>query len=91
MTFEALKYLGITKSTLYSEAKQKLKDYYAIIEKKELVKTIYLRQQEKYNSIQFFARNVKLILNKACPDGNLDMLEKKIFIKVLQMDFATKS
>ena len=38
-SFEAAKYLGITKSTSYDEAKQKLKDHYAITEtKEELVK-----------------------------------------------------
>ena len=75
--FEAAKYLGIRKSTLYSEAKQKLKDYYAITEtKEELVENLYLRQQEKNENIQSFARNVKLIGHRAYPDGDLDMLEK---------------
>ena len=46
-SFEAAKYLGITKSTPYDEAKQKLKDYYAItVTKIELVEKLYLRQQE---------------------------------------------
>ena len=42
-SFEAAKYLGITKSTPYNEAKQKRKDYYAITEtKKKLVEKLYL-------------------------------------------------
>ena len=55
MTFEALKYLGITKSTLYSEAKQKLKDYYAIIEKKNLLKQFIFDNRKSiivFNSLQ---------------------------------------
>ena len=82
-SFEAAKYLGITKSTPYDEAKQKLKDYYATTEtKEELVEKLYFRQQEKIESIQSFARNIKLIGHRAYPDGDLEMLEK-ILIKVL--------
>ena len=81
-SFEDAKYLGITKSTSYGEAKQKLKDYYAITEtKEELVEKLYLRQQEKNESLQSFAKNVKLIRHRAYADGELDML-KKILITV---------
>ena len=74
-SFEAAKYLGITKSTLYDEAKQKVKDYYALTEtKEEIVEQLYLRQQEKNESIQSFARNIKLIGNRAYPDRDLEML-----------------
>ena len=80
--FEAAKYLGITKSTPYDEAKQKLKDYYAITEtKEELVEKLNFRQQEKNESIQSFARNIKIIGHRAYPDGDLEILEK-LLIKV---------
>ena len=81
-SFDTAKYLGITKSTPYDEAKQKLKDYDDITEtNEELVKQLYLRQQENNKSIQSFARNIKLIGQRAYFDEDLEML-KKILIKV---------
>ena len=81
-SFEAAKNLGISKSIPYSEVKQKLNNYYSITKtKEELVDKLYLRQQENNESIQSFARNVKLIGHRAYFDGDLDMLEK-ILIKV---------
>ena len=46
-SFEAAQYLGINAKTKFSDAKQKLKDYFAITEtKKELIEKLDLRRQE---------------------------------------------
>ena len=45
--FKAATHMGITPNTPYAEAKQKLKDYFAITEtKEELREKLDLRQQE---------------------------------------------
>ena len=55
-SFEAAKYFGITKSTPYNEAKQKLKDYYSITEtKKELVENFIFDNRKRmkvFNHLQ---------------------------------------
>ena len=46
-SFEAATHMGIKPNTPYAEAKQKLKDYFAITEtKEELREKLDLRQQE---------------------------------------------
>ena len=60
--FEASQYLGITPKTKFTEAKQKLKDYFAITEtKEELTEKLDLRRQEPGESIESFARDIKPI------------------------------
>ena len=65
-SFEASKHLRIKSDTEYSVAKQKLKDYFAITEKKEELREILdLRFQEANETIESYARDIKLIGHKA--------------------------
>ena len=64
-SFEAATHMGIKPNTPYAEAKQKPKDYFAITEtKEELREKLDLRQQEANESIEAFARDIKLIGHK---------------------------
>ena len=79
--FEAAKHLGIKSSTPYEETKQKLKDYFAITEtKEELIEKLDLRHQGPNESIESFARDIRLIGHRAYPKGDPDLLER-ILIK----------
>ena len=52
----------------FSNAKQKLKDYFAITEtKEELIDKLDLRRQKHCESIVLFARDIKIIAHKAYP------------------------
>ena len=80
-SFEASKHLGIKFDTEYSVAKQKLKDYFAITEtKEELREKLDLRFQEASESIEAYARDIKLIGHKAYPNGDPDLLENILII-----------
>ena len=79
--FEAAKHLGIKSTTDYEEAREKLKDYFAITEtKEELIEKLDLRRQGPNESIEAFARDIKLIGHRAYPKGDPDLLER-ILIK----------
>ena len=74
--FEVAKHLGIGSQTPFAEAKKKLKDYFAITETtEELREKLYLRQQEAGESIEAFARDIKLIGHRAYPKGDPELLE----------------
>ena len=89
-SFEAATHMGIKLNTPYVEAKHKLKDYFAITEtKEELREKLDLRHQEAGESIEAYARDTKLIGNKAYPDGEPRLLESvliKVFINGLRED-----
>ena len=89
-SFEAATHIGIKPNTPYAKAKQKLKDYFAITEtKEELREKLDLRQQEAGETIEAYARDIKLIGHKAYPDGEPRLLESvliKVFINGLRDD-----
>ena len=65
-SFEVAQYLGIDAKTKFSVAKQKLKDYFAITETKEvLIEKLDLRRQEYSEAIKSFARDIKLFAHRA--------------------------
>jgi hypothetical protein len=81
-SFEASTHLGIKFDTDYSVAKQKPKDYFAITETKEEVREkLDLRYQEAGETIEAYARDIKLHGHKAYPNGDTELL-KNILIKV---------
>ena len=81
-SFKALKHLGIKSDTEYSVAKHKLKDSIAITEtKEELRQKLDLRFQEANETIEAYARDIKLIGHKAFPNGDPNHLEN-ILIKM---------
>ena len=66
--FEVAKNLGLKLTTNFDEAKAKLKDYFAITEtSKELRERLDLRRQEAGESIESFAREIKLIGHRTYP------------------------
>ena len=74
--FEVAKHLGINSRTDFDTAKQKLKDYYAVTETTdELREKLYLRTQEVGESIETFARDIKLLGHRAYPNGDPELLE----------------
>ena len=89
-SFEAATLMDIKPNTPYAEAKQKLKDYFAITEtKEELREKLDLRQQKAGESIEVYARDIKLIGPKAYPDGKPRILEFvliRVFINGLRDD-----
>ena len=86
--FEAARHLDLTATTSYEDAKQKLKDYFAVTEtKEELRERLYLRVQEYSEGIEAYARDIKLIGHKAYPNGDTDLLEMimvQVFTKGLR-------
>ena len=67
--YEQAKHLGITGAMDFSEAKKNLRDYFAITETaEELREKLDLRRQEHGESIEAFARDVKLIGHRAYPN-----------------------
>ena len=67
-SFETAQYFGINARTKCFDAKQKLKDYFAITEtKEELIEKLDLRRQEHGESIESFARGIKLIAHRDYP------------------------
>ena len=89
-SFEAATHIGIIPNTPYAEAKQNLKDYFVITEtKEELREKLDRRQQEAGESIEAYARDIKLISHKAYSDGEPRLLESvliKVFIYGLRDD-----
>ena len=87
-SFEAARHLNIKSDTPYLEAKQKLKDYYAVTEtKEELREKLNLRVQEVGETIEAFARDVKLIGHKAYPNSDPQLLESmmiQVFVNGLR-------
>ena len=76
-SFEAARHLNIKSDTPYLEAKQKLKDYYAVTEtKEELREKLNLPVQEPGETIELFARDVKLIGHKAYENSDPQLLER---------------
>ena len=88
-SFEAYKHLELKSDTEYSLAKQKLKDNFAITETKEVLsEKLDLRFQEATETIEAYARDIKLIGHKAYPKGDPDLLENiliKLFFMVCAM------
>ena len=82
-SFEAAQYLGIDATTKFCVAKQKLKDYSAITEtKEELIDKLYLRRQEYGETIESFARDIKLIAHRAYLIVTDHRMLERIIIKV---------
>ena len=74
-SFEAARHLNNKSDTVYLKAKQKLKDYDAVTEtKKELREKFNLQVQEVGETIESFARDVKLTGNKAYPNSDPQLL-----------------
>ena len=81
--FEAAQYLRIDAKAKSYVAKQKLKDYFAITEtKEELIDKLDLRRQEHGESIESFARDIKLIAHRAKPKVTDNRILESIMIKV---------
>ena len=89
-SFEAATHLGIKPETPYSETKKRLKDYFATTEtKEELKEKLNLRHQEADESIESYARDIKLIGHKAYPNGDPELLETilvQVFVRGLRDD-----
>ena len=93
--FESAQYLGINAKTKFSDAKQKLKDYFAITEsKEELSEKLDLRRQEHGESIESFARDIMLITYRAYPkvidNRILESIKIKVFTSGLRDDRSRK-
>ena len=74
--YEQAKHLGIAGAMDVNEAKNKLRDYFAITETaEELREKLDLCRQEPGESIEAFARDVKLIGHRAYPNGDPALLE----------------
>ena len=87
--------MGIDAKTKFSVAKQKLKDYFAIIEtKEELIEKLDLRRQEYGETIESFARDIKLIAHRAYPkftdNRMLESIKIKVFTNGLRDDCSRK-
>ena len=79
--FEAARHLNNKSDTPYLEAKQKLKDYYAVTEtKEELRDKLNLRVLEVGETIESFARKLKLIGHKAFPNSDSQLLESMMML-----------
>ena len=88
--YEQAKHLGITGAMDFHEAKNNLRDYFAITETaEELREKLDFCRQEPGESIEAFARNVKLIGHRAYPNGNPALLEH-ILIKQLTSGLRDK-
>ena len=75
-SFEAARHLGIQDNTDFDTATKKLKAYFAITETPEELKIkLGLRRQEAGETIESFARNIKLIGHRAYTGKNLELLE----------------
>ena len=87
-SFEAARHLNIKSDTPYAEAKQKLKDYYAVTEtKEELREKLNMRVQEPGETIESFSRDIKLIGHKAYPNSDPQLLESmmmQVFVNGLR-------
>ena len=80
--FEVAKRLGLKSTTNFDEAKAKLKDYFAITETSEkLRERLDLRRQEAGESIESFARDIKLIGHRAYPKAADPAMLEHILIK----------
>ena len=87
-SFEAASHLGIQDDTDFDIAKAKLKAYFAITETpEELKERLGLRRQEVGESIEAFARDIKLIGHRAYAGKDTEMLEDimiNVFIRGLR-------
>ena len=82
-SFETAQNLGLDSTTPFDKATNRLKKYFAITEtKEELREKLELRHQEPGDSIEAFARDVKLIKHKAFSKKDPELLNL-IFIQVL--------
>ena len=80
--FKVAKHLGLKSTTNFDEAKAKLKNYFAISEKlEELRERLDLRRQEAGESIESFARDIKLIGHRAYPKAADPAMLEHILIK----------
>ena len=80
--FEVAKHLGLKSTTGFDEAKARLKDYFAITEtSEELRERLDLRRHEAGESIESFARDVKLIGHLAYPKAANPAMLEHILIK----------
>ena len=87
-SFEAASHLGIADNTDFETAKAKLKAYFAITETpEELKERLGLRRQEVGESIEAFARDIKLIGHRAYAGKDPELLEDimiNVFIRGLR-------
>ena len=86
--FEAARHLGIQDNTDFDTAKEKLKTYFAITETpEELNEKLGLRRQEAGETIESFARDIKLIGHRAYTGKDPELLEDimiNVFIRGLR-------
>ena len=87
-SFEAASHLGIQDNTDFDTAKEKLHAYFAITETpEELKEKLGLRLQEAGETIESFARDIKLIGHKAFTGKDPELLEDiiiRVFIRDLR-------
>ena len=82
------KHFGLKSTTDYNEAKAKVKDYFAITETWEhLRERLDLRRQKAGESIESFARDVKLIGHRAYPNAADPVMLEHILIKQFKNGF----
>ena len=74
--FEMAKNLGIKPDTPYVQAVMKLRDHYAITETvEELRERFYGRRQQQTEALETFARDLRVVGNRAFKDVPADVLE----------------
>ena len=75
-SFEAARHLGLQNNTDFDTANNKLDAYFAIPETPgELKEKLVLRRQEDGNTIDLFARDIKLIGHMAFTEKDPELLE----------------
>ena len=80
--FEVAKHFGLKSTTGFDEGKARLQDYFAITEtSEELRERLDLRHQEVGESIESFARDVKLIGHRSYPKAADPAMLEHILIK----------
>ena len=93
-SFEAARHLGIQYNTDFDIAKEKLKAYFAITETPEEIKEkLALRRQEAGETIESFARDIKLIGHKAHTGKDPELLKDimiYVFIRGLRDEQSRK-
>ena len=81
-SFEAARHLNIQDNTHFETAKEEIKAYFAIKETPEKLKEkLHLRRQEAGETIELFARDIKLIGHRAYTGTDPELL-KDIMIHV---------
>ena len=90
-SFEAARHLSIQDNTDFDTAKGKLKAYFAIT---ETPAKLDLRRQEAGETIESFARDIKLIEHRAYTGKDTELLEDimiHVFIRGLRVEQSRES